>query len=193
MTVTIDDLTDFSAVEDAIADFVDEASQLPEIEGRTKTSWVGFDFEIQRPYATLGIVTQKTVGKPWAVRANLTEGGGIVKQTILNHPFEWSVDVTFYTDSYDEDGAAIRETARTYAQRVANRAMLPQVRAILAEQDIAFGQMGTIVGGAAIQEVDQFIQQATIEINFRGIAQTEITDTDYFTSVDTPTITLSGE
>ena len=193
MTITINDLTDFTLVEDAIADFVEEISQLPEIEGRTKTSWSGFDFARVRPYATLEIVTQRTVGKPWTRRADLGTGNDIIKQKILYHPYHWSVDITFYTDAYDDDGVAIRETARFYAQRMQNRAFIPSVRSFLDAQNIAYGQVGSVMSGSVGQEEDQFIHQASIEFRFSGIAQTEITDTDFFTSVTDPTITLSGE
>ena len=193
MTITITDLTDFSLVEDAIADFVDEVSQLPVIAGRTKTSWSGFDFERVRPYATLEVVTQQTVGKPWSSRESVPSGDDVIREQTLYHPFHWSVDITFYTDAYDDDSVAIRETARFYAQRMQNRSLIPSLRSALDEQEIKYGQIGSVVSGTAAQEEDQFIHQASVEFRFSGIAQTKIADTDYFETVSDPTITLSGE
>jgi hypothetical protein len=190
---TIEDLTDFSLVEDTIADWVEAASVLPEIEDGSKTYWGGFDFERKRPYATLNIVTQSSTGKPWAERS--TVGGNL--QTILFAPFTWSVDINFYVDSYndgdEEDGTAIRKTARHYAQRLQNRAFLEDNRNILDAENIAYAQLGQTITGLNIQDEDKYIQQASTEFRFNGIAQTKITDSDYFKTINDPTITLSGE
>lgn len=192
--IDISDLTDYSLIEDKIAEFIEEASQLPSVEGGSKTNWVGFDYKKKRPYASLGIVTQKTVGKPWYGLSKEVDGGTELRQTIIYHPFFWSIDINFYTDSYSEEtGKAIRETARFYAQRLQNRALIPNIRSILDSVEISYGQVGSVVSGSSTQEEDQFIQQASVEFQFNGIAQTKITDTNFFESVTTPEITLSGE
>lgn len=190
---TIEDLTDFSDIEDKIADWVDSASDLPEIPGFPKTYWGGFDFERKRPYATLNIVSQSTTGKPWAERS--TVSGNL--QTILFAPFTWNVDINFFTNAYndgdEEDGSAIRETARHFAQRLQNRAFLDDNKNILDAVNIAYAQLGQTVTGLNSPDDDKQIKQASVEFSFNGIAQTKITDTDFFETVTDPTITLSIE
>ena len=190
---TIEDLTDFIAVEDAIADWVESASNLPEIEGGSKTYWAGFDFERKRPYATLNIVTQSTTGKPWTTRS--TVNGKL--QAILFAPFKWNVDINFFTNTYNDDdegdGSPIRETARHYAQRLQNRAYLEDNKNILDAENIAYAQLGQTVTGINIQDDDKQIKQASVEFSFNGIAQTKITDTDYFNTIEDPTTTYSVE
>ena len=189
---TVTDLTDFTDIEDKISDWVEAASDLPEIEGQEKTYWNGFDFTRKRPYATLNIVSQSSPGKPWEERE--TVAGGL--QTTMYAPFFWSVDINFYVDSYDDGfegtGAAIRETARTYAQRLQNRAFLPDNQNILDAVDLSYGQLGQIVTGIQSPDEDKQIQQASVEFRFNGIAQTQVVDSDYFETVTTPDTTLSG-
>ena len=190
---TITDLTDLTDIEDKIADWVEAASNLPLIEGQSRTYWAGFDFERKRPYATLGIVTQSTTGKPWEERS--TVNGEL--QTILFAPFAWSVDINFFTDSYNEgdegDGSVIRETARHFAQRLQNRAFLEDNKNILDAVNIAYAQLGQTVSGLNADDEDKRIQQASVEFRFNGIAQTKIVETDFFDTVTTPDTTLSGE
>lgn len=193
MTRTIEDLTDFTDIEDKIADWVDSASDLPEVPGFPRSYWGGFDFERKRPYATLNIVSQSTTGKPWAKRS--TVSGNI--QTILYAPFTWNVDINFfvsaYNDSDEEDGSVIRMTARHYAQRLQNRAFLEENKNILDAVNVAYAQLGQTVTGINSIEDDKVVKQASVEFSFNGIAQTKITDTDWFATVKDPTITLIEE
>ncbi len=191
MTRTITDLTDFTEVEDTIADWVEECSQLPLIKGQSKTYWQGFDFERKRPYATLNIITQKTGGEPWTLKEDVTEGNVDKKQVTIYQPFVWSVDINFFTDSYTEDGDAIRETARRYAQRLQNRAFLDDNKRILQLINVSYAQLGQTGTGTSIQDEDKYIQQSGVEFRFNGIARTKITDTDFFETIADPTINLS--
>lgn len=187
---TIEDLTDFSDIEDKINDWVKSASNLPDIPDGSKTYWSGFDFKRKRPYATLQIVNQSTTGKPWAERS--TVSGNL--QTILYAPFTWNVDINFFVDSYndglEEDGSPIRETARHFAQRLQNRAFLEDNKNILDAVNVAYAQLGQTVTGIVTQDEDKYIQQASVEFSFNGIAQTKITDTDYFATIEDLTITV---
>jgi len=193
MTTTITDLTDLAEIEDSIALWVEAASTLPTVVGQAKAYWAGFDFERKRPYATLGIVSQTTLGKPWSEITTVS----MEMQTILFAPFAWSVDINFYTDSYndgdDDDGTVIRLTARHFAQRLQNRAFLTENKNILDAVNIAYAQLGQTVSGSGADDEDKRIQKASVEFRFNGIIQTKIIETDFFDTVTTPTTTLSGE
>lgn len=186
MSRTVEDLTDFSLIEDAIADFIEASSDLPEIDGKSKSYWSGFDFERSRPYAVINPITQSTQGQAWT---SLDKTGSYLKYT-LYHPFKMTVSVSFFTDNYDEETREpIREDARRYAQRLYNRAA--ENTNLLSSVNIAYHPMNQNVNAIIVQEDDKYIKQATIDLMFSGVAETRITETDYFETIADPTINLT--
>ncbi|MBU2648516.1 hypothetical protein KKI24_27665 [bacterium] len=203
MTQTIEQITDFSTIEDAIEAWVLSASGLSSLtatkdsKGNTipKVRWAGFDLPRKRPYAVITIVSQPSQGHPWSSRVKTDD---YVEKT-YSHPFAWNTQISFFTDSYDENGAAIRATAYRFAQNTLNRAFLVPAKSLLDAVNIAYAPMSQNIQPGVLEGVDsdKYIHQASVEFTFSGIAQTKLKDTDWFETITVPTeansgLTLSG-
>lgn len=184
MTQTITQLTDFTKVEDAIEKWVQDGSGIPTV------FWAGFGNPRSRPYSILNVITQSTPGQPWTSKETIGESPNKIIQTTYYQPFNWVVQVDFYVDSFDEQGKAIRQQARFYAQQLKNRAYMPQIKKILDNEKIAFHPVRQNVGGSidCNSDDDKYIQQAIIEFAFSGVVETVLSDTDYFETITTPTV-----
>lgn len=201
MTIEIEQVTDFTAIEDAIADWIKAASGLPDyatatlpsdksyLDGGRAIYWEGSEFERIRPYILITPISQPTQGQPWERKELINDAGTDKWQTTYLQPFKWTVQFTAYVDTYDTTHRKIRTTAYRYMQNVINRSFIPSVANILEAEEIAFHPMGqTIVPNVlAATDDDKYIQQASLEYVFSGVAQTKEKDTDFFTSVTTPT------
>lgn len=185
---TVEDLTDFSKIEDVIAKFIETASGLPEIIGQSRTYWSGFDFARLRPYAVINPISQFTTGQPWIKREFVNDNF----EYILSHPYILTYQASFYTDNYNpETREVIREDAKRYAQRLANRASVHID--ILAKEEVVYIPENKSVNAFSLEEDDKYLKQANIELKFSGIAKTKITESDYFETIENPEIIYSGE
>jgi len=196
MTQEIEQVTDFTAIEDAIELWALTGSALPQVTGEDqKVLWQGFEFERQRPYATLSIVSDLSPGRACTTQSKINEAGIDKIQTTYNYLFKWNVQVAFYQDSYDEDGNAIRVTARQYAKNLVDRYQLAPIRKILTDESIAFHPLSRTIQGNVLpnSDDDKYIHQAIIEFRFSGINTINLKDSDFFTTIDDPTVTLSGD
>ena len=180
MATEIAQVTDFSAVENAIADWVESVSALPKLKGSPKTTWAGFDIKRKRPFALVRVISQRVPAQPWTSKEMVVENGIDKYVTTYYEPWEWMVSATFFSDSYTKAGKPIRENARHYAQQAVNRSKFPTNQTILREI-----QTNT--------DSDKYIHQATVDFMFSGIAVTDVKDSDFFTSVTEPELILSGE
>lgn len=199
MTQEIVQDTDFSAIEDAIELWAATGSllgDLPPIEDKggdqwSRVNWEGFDFKRARPQCVLSIVSDASPGKPCKEKGLV---GGFY-QTIKTYIFDWNVQIAFFQDAYDKDGIAIRTTARQYAKNLVDNYEMPPIAKILQDQGIAFQPLSRTIrpGGLPDSDSDKYIHQATIEFHFQGINQLTLKDSDYFTSIDNPVVTYSGE
>lgn len=196
MTQEIVQDTDFSAVEDAIELWAATGSVLPQLQDKdnndlSKVSWEGYEFERKRPYGVLSIVSDMSPGSPCTTKG-LVEG---FYQTVQTYIFNWNVQIAFFQDSYDDDGIAIRATARKYAKNLQDNYRMPPIASILQDQNIAFQPLSRTIQPGVLPDVDgdKYIHQAIIEFHFQGINQITLKDSDYFTSIENPDVTLSGE
>jgi len=199
MTVTIEQITDFRAIEDAIATWAKTASALPNYATSTLPSdkkhlsggraiyWEGSEFDRVRPYILLTKISQPTQGQPW-FRKNYNSVTDNYETTYFQ-PFKWSVQISCFVDSYDQNHKKIRVSADSYIQNIINRSYIQSVNNILEAADIAFHPLGQTIRPNVLSSVDddKYINQATIEYLFSGIVQTVEKDTDYFTSITPPT------
>ncbi len=178
MTQEIIQITDFSAIEDAIESWVILGSGLPVTQidsiNQPQAHWEGFSLNRVRPFVSINSLAQPTMGQPWKTLERVNESGTDKLSYIYNQPFKWNISFTFYTDSYDENGAAIRQQAKFYAQQLVNRAYLPPVRALLSAQKMSFNPINQtpVPGVMPNTDDDKYIHQATIDYRFEGIAQT---------------------
>lgn len=195
MTTEIVKVTDFTAIEDAIETWVLTASQFPAFTDRPAAHWEGYDLERERPYILISPITQPTPGQPWEEKELINESGTDKWETTYYHPFRWNIQFTAYTDSKDEDGRAIRLTGYRYMQNVINNAQIPEIKNILNAVNMSYHTQTQTVTPNVLPAVDddKYIHQGTIEYMFSGIVETKLKDTDFFTSVDTPTTTLTEE
>lgn len=199
MTQTIVQDTDFSAIEDAIELWASKGSLLFDLspiednDGNewSRVNWEGFDFKRARPQCVLSIVSDRSPGSPCTEKA-LVSG---FYQTIQTYIFDWNVQIAFFQDAYDDDGIAIRTTARHYARNLVDNYRMPPIASILQDQGIAFQPISRTIQPGVLPNVDgdKYIHQAIIEFHFQGINQITLKDSDYFTQIDTPEVTLFGE
>ncbi len=189
MTTTINQVTDFTAIEDAIEAWVVSASGFPTYDDRPSAFWAGFDYKRERPRIVITPISQPTQGHPWSESGY--ELATDSYKTTYYHPFNWSIQFTAYTDSYDSDGIPIRMTAYRYMQNVLNRSFMPSVQNILNDGTIKIAsnpRSETVLPNVLAQlDDDKYIHQASIEYIFSGVVQTEELDTDYFETVTSPT------
>ena len=187
MTVEIEQLTDFTAIEDAIEAWIKAAS------GINTVYWEGYSFERERPYILITPISQPTPGQAWSRKNSITESGVEKWQTKYYQPFRWSVQFTAYVDAYDARGNEIRMTAYRYMQNVINRAYIPSVRDLINNAGIASHPQTQTITPNVLPNVDpdKYIHRATLEYLFSGIVETLEKDTDFFTSVELPTINLA--
>lgn len=200
MTIVITQVTDLSVVEDTIEAWIIASSGMAAAQDENANDmpivrWQGSDLPRQRPYISCNIVSQMNTGQPdWA--QVLSSG---TYKTTYKELAKWNVQIGFFTDSYDSTGAPIRQVARHYAQQLQKRWKAISVRNILDAQSIGVHPMNeNIIGNILTTDEDKYIQQAIIEYRFSFINIFDVTDTDYFTSITTPTetnggINLSGE
>lgn len=186
MTVQIVQITDFSAIEDAIATWFKTGTGLPnDSKGGRAIYWEGSRFKRERPYGLMTPISQPTPGQPWGSKGL----NGSTYDTIYYQPFRWNIQFSVYVDSYDSDGKKIRVTAYRYMQNLINRSFIPSVKNILSAVNLSFNPQTETIQPNVItaSDDDKYIQQATLEYMFSGIAVTTEKDTDYFTSITTPT------
>ena len=196
MATEIEQVTDFTAIEDAIELWTLTGSALPQADGEdSPVSWEGFNFKRDRPYGVLSIVSDLSPGRPDTEQSKINEAGTDKIQTNYKSLFKWNVQIAFYQDSYDTDGNAIRTTARQYAKNLVDRYSLPPIATILQDQNIAFHPLSRNIRGDVLPNTDddKYIHQAIIEFRFSGINEINLKDSDYFTNVSDPTVTLSGD
>lgn len=200
MTQEIVQVTDFSAIEDAIELWALTGSALPQLQDDTgndlsKVSWEGFSFERKRPYGVLSIVSDLSPGRPCTEQSKINEAGTDKIQTTFKSLFKWNVQIAFYQDSYDEDGNAIRTTARQYAKNLVDRYTLPPIKSILQSKNIAFHPLSRNIRGNVLDNTDddKYIHQAIVEFRFSGINEIALKDSDFFETINDPAVTLHGE
>lgn len=200
MTQEIVQVTDFTAIEDAIELWSETGSALPQLQDEKdndlpKVSWSGFTIERKRPYATLSIVSDLSPGQSCTNQESITEATIDKIQTTYKKIWKWNVQISFFQDSYDSDGNAIRTTARQYAKNLQDRYDIPPVRNILTDAGISFQPLNRTIQGNVLPNTDddKYIHQATIEFRFSGVNEIQLKDSDFFTSVDDPTVTLAGD
>lgn len=186
MTVQIEQITDFTAIEDAIESWIATAADfpIPEVDEDANIHWAGYDIDRVRPYILITPISQPSQGQPWSPK----ELVGQSFQTTYFQPFKWNIQFTAYTDTYDTDGVAIRVTAYRYMQNVINRAYIQSLKNILEAAGInALPQTQNVIPNVLPNiDDDKYIHQATIEYMFSGIVETLESDTDYFTSITAP-------
>jgi len=204
MTQEIIQITDFQAIEDAIELWAATGSDLPQLQDAKKVDvpkvfWAGFDFDRKRPYGLLTIVSDLSPGQSCTDQEMVTVGAITSLQTVYSKLYVWNVQVQFFQDAYDINGDPIRVTARQYAKNLIDRYDIPPIRNILLAESIAFHPLGKNIRGdiADSQDEDKYIHQASVEFRFSGVNNIALRDTDYFTSITSPTeenggITLSG-
>ncbi len=196
MTQEIVQITDFPVLEDAIESWAILGSGIPvtTINGvpEPQAHWEGFDLKRKRPYVGINSLPQPTQGQPWIEKSTITEATVDKILTRYFQPFKWNISFTFYTDAYDEDGATIRQQAKFYAQQLVNRAYLEPVKALLDAQKLSFNPLNQtpIPGINPNVDGDKYIHQATIDYRFEGIAETDLKDTSFFTSIGIPTYNI---
>lgn len=191
MTQTIEQITDFSAIEDAIESWLETASGLGDLTAAKDDKgnslpmvrWAGYNLPRKRPYALITIISQPSQGQPWSTQAKTTS----YMETTYYQPFRWNCQISLYTDSYDEDGAANRTTAYRLAQNVLNRAFLIPVKRVLDNVGIAYNPTSQNISPGVLQEEDKWLQEARIEFSFWGVAETKLKDSDWFESITVPT------
>ncbi len=203
MTQEIEQVTDFSAIEDAIELWVSTGSTLAELDpieddkGNfwSRVNWSGFEFERKRPYAVISIVSDLSPGQSCVSQKMITESSVDKVQTSYSKVWRWSVQISCFQDSYDDDGNAIRDTARQYAKNLVDRYDIAPVRDILADLSIAFHPLNKNIRGIVLPNTDddKYIHQATIEFHFSGINGIALKDTDFFETIDDPTVTFTGD
>jgi len=195
MTQEILQITDFPGIENAIEAWVILGSGLPLIVKNSipqaQAHWEGFATKRIRPYVLINSLPQPTQGQPWKVRSRVSESGTDKLNDVYNHPAKWNISFTFFTDAYDEDGKAIRQQAKFYAQQLVNRAYLPPVKSLLSVVNVSFNPLNQtpVPGVIEATDDDKYIHQATIDYRFEFVAQTGIKDSDFFETVTTPTET----
>ena len=200
MTQEIVQVTNFEAIENAIELWAATGSALPQLQDDkgndlSKVSWSGFEFERKRPYGVLSIVSDLSPGRACTSQEMINESGTDKIQTTYKYSYKWNVQIAFYQDSYDSDGNAIRTTARQYAKNLVDRYQLAPIRKILTDESIGFQPLARNIQGDVLPNTDddKYIHQAIVEFRFNGINEIALKDSDFFTSVDDPTVTLSGE
>ncbi len=203
MTQEIEQITDFEAIEDAIELWVSTGSTLGELDpieddnGNfwSRVNWQGFQFDRKRPYATLSIVSDLSPGQSCVSQEMIIESSVDKIQTTYSKLWKWNVQVSFFQDSYDEDGNAIRDTARQYAKNLVDRYDIAPVKDILSDLSIAFHPLNKNIQGIVLPNTDEdkYIHQASIEFRFSGINEIALKDTDFFETIDDPTVTLTGD
>jgi hypothetical protein len=200
MTITITQVTDLSVIEDTIESWIIAGSGMAAVQSSTGKDlpivrWQGSDLPRKRPYISCNIVSQMNTGQP--DESQVFDSG--TYNTTFKELAKWNVQINFFTDSYDSDGKPIRVVARHYAQQLQKRWKSVSVRNILDSQKMGVHPMNeTILGNILTSDEDKYIQQAIIEYRFSFINIFDVKDTDYFTSITTPTetnggINLSGE
>ncbi len=193
MTQTIEQVTDFSDIEDAIESWAAIGSGLPQLQDKDgfdlpKMHWAGYDIQRKRPYGLIQIINDRSPGSSSKTRG-LVNGEYV---TTFSKAFVWICQFTFFQDSYDEDGAAIRETAEKYAKSLADSYDLPPVSSILTSAGIGFNPASRNIAGDALPDTDddKYIHRASIDFMFNGINTKQVSDTDYFTAIAPPLIDI---
>jgi hypothetical protein len=198
MTIEVSRETDLTAIEAAIEAWVIGASGLPEIkddknEVLPSATWSGYDTERVRPYVSMNFVSMPSLGKPCISQSKINEGGADKIQTLYSNGDDWNIQMTFYTDAYDSEGNAIAERAQYYALNLKHRAFLPQYSNILDNAGIGYKKQSfSILPLVELNtDVDKSIHQAAAEISLNVIVNTTSKDSDFFTSIETPTLNLT--
>lgn len=199
MTTIITSNTNLSVIEDTIEAWIIAASVLPDVLDEDsnvlpKVRWSGYDTERKRPYASVDIISQVSPGQPDETNALFDDAGTDKYKSTFDELTIWGVQISFFSDSIDSDGAAIRTVARHYAQRLVNNWKTLPIRNILDAQGIAVHPINETIRGNILPAVDddKYIQQAIVEYQFSFIDQTDVVDTDYFLSITTPTEANGG-
>ena len=194
MTTEIVSQTDLSTVEDTIESWIIAASVLPDVldddgEILPKVRWQGLNLPRKRPYASVNVVSQLNPGQTDESQELINESGTDKYQTTLKELSKWNVQITFYSDSYDDEGVPIRTVARHYAQRLVNNWKTQPISNILDAQNITVAPLNENIIGNILPDTDddKYIQQASIEYRFSFINRTDLKDTDFFTTITTPT------
>lgn len=193
MTQTIDQVTDFSAIEDAIELWAATGSGLPQLQDDDafdlpKMHWAGYDIQRKRPYGLIQIIADRSPGGSCKTRG-LVSGEYV---TTFSKAFNWICQITFFQDSYDDDGAAIRETAQKYAKSLVDSYDLPPVSNILISAGIGFNPVNRNITGDVLPNTDddKYIHRASVDVMFNGINTKQVRDTDYFTDIADPFIDM---
>lgn len=196
MTQTIEQVTDFSDVEDAIELWAAVGSRLPQLKDEKrhnlpKVYWEGYDNKRKRPYGLIQIIADKSPGGSSISR----ELVGSEYVTIFSKSFVWICQIQFFQDSFDQSGISIRETAKRYAKNLADSYDLPPISKILTSKEIGFNPVNRNIIGDVLPDTDddKYIHQASIDFMFNGINTIKVKDTDYFTEIASPNITYSGD
>ena len=192
MTVEISRVTDLTAIETAIENWAINASGLPD-NGQILATWAGYDTDRVRPYVSLDFVSMPKTGRACISQSKINEGGTDKIQTLISSGRNWNIQMTFFTDAYDLDGIAVTERAQYYALNLLDRAYLVQNKDILDAVNIGYRQLSeTILPRIDLQDdADKAIHAAAIEFSFNIIVDTANKDSDFFTSIDTPTLDLT--
>jgi len=200
MTQEIEQITDFHEIEDAIELWAATGSALPQMydkdkEESPKVMWQGFDFIRKRPYGTLSIVSDLSPGRSGKIQDTITEDGVVKIRTRYGKLFKWNVQFSVFQDSYDGNGNSIRETAREYAKNLADRYDIPSLQAILRNAGIVIQPIDRNVRPGLQPSVDddKYIHDASVEFQFSGTNVFDVKDSDYFITIEEPTVTLHGD
>lgn len=199
MTTEIVSQTNLNTIEDTIESWIIAASAIPSVQDEDgndlpRVRWQGYDLGRKRPFASVNVVSQLNPGQPDKTQILVNESGTDKYKTTYKELSKWNIQITFYSDSYDEDGAPIRTVARHYAQRLVNNWKTPPVASLLDAQGITVHPLNENITGNILPDVDddKYIQQATIEYRFSFINQTDLKDTDFFTTITAPTESNGG-
>jgi hypothetical protein len=194
MTVTIISNTNLSIIEDTIESWIVAASVLPDVldsDGNIlpKVRREGYGMERKRPYASMDIISQVSPGQPDETKVLFNDAGTDKYKSTFDELTVWTTQISFFSDSFNEDGSAVSSVARHYAQRLVNNWKTQPIRNILDAQGIAVHPINETIRGNILPAVDddKYIQQAIVEYQFSFVDQTDVVDTDYFLSIVTPT------
>ncbi|MCK5601211.1 hypothetical protein KAR91_05060 [Candidatus Pacearchaeota archaeon] len=192
MTIEISRETDLSAIETAIENWVISASGIPN-NGQIQATWAGYDTERIRPYVSMNFVSMPSMGRPCISQSKINEGGTDKIKTLYSNSDDWNIQMTFYTDAYDSDGEAVTERAQYYALNMKHRAFIPQNISILGSANIGYNKQSfSILPLVDLNtDEDKAIHQAAAEVSLNIVVDTASKDSDFFTTIDEPTLNLT--
>jgi hypothetical protein len=179
MPITIEHLIDDNAIEDAVALYVEKCTGI-------NCYIEGYEYKRERPRAVLSIVNSTRDGKSWVKKIK-----GLNIERTYKKSAKVNIDIDFYTETYDEDGVAIKSNSKEYAKKLIDNMEIGLNKEPLENLGLKNVLANQTVVNESLIEDDKFIKMSSVELSFNYFHAFKLIDTDKITTIESPEIVIS--